>query len=213
MTWRERVLYGFFWSLAWILAKTLWKTRISGQEIIPRTGPAILAPTHRSVVDIAIVGIMTRRQIHPLGKVEIFETWFGPFARALGAYPVRRGDADREAMAKVGEWLDADKIVLMFPEGTRQSGREIQKLFDGVAYAASKHGAPIIPIAIAGSEDALPKGKKMLRPARVIAKVGQPIIANPDQRSLRSQSKELSETLYTELQSLFDQANLERDSL
>ncbi|MEY4251507.1 MAG: hypothetical protein RL691_388, partial [Actinomycetota bacterium] len=67
---------------------------------------------------------------------------------ALGAFPVTRGSADREALKRCIAVLEAGEPLVLFPEGTRQSGPIVQPLFDGAAYVAVKAGVPIIPVGI-----------------------------------------------------------------
>ena len=82
---------------------------------------------------------------------------------ALGAFPVTRGTADREALKRCIAVLEMGEPLVLFPEGTRQSGPMVMPLFDGAAYIAVKAGVPIIPLGIGGSEKVMPKGKKMRR--------------------------------------------------
>jgi len=79
---------------------------------------------------------------------------------ALGAIPLRRGEADREAMRSARALLDQGEMMIVFPEGTRQSGPEVADVFDGMSYLASKTGATIVPVGVAGTEEAMAKGAK-----------------------------------------------------
>ena len=97
----------------------------------------------------------------------------------------------------------------MFPEGTRQSGPVVEELFDGPAYVALHTGVPIVPVGIGGSERAMPKGAKFIRPVRVRLVVGPPIEPPPvpaGGRVSRRAVRELSEQLRKEIQRLFDEA-------
>ncbi len=130
------------------------------------------------------------------------------FITALGAFPVRRGSADREALRVCQEVLEQGEPLVMFPEGTRQSGPVVEKVFDGPAYLAARMKVPIIPVGIGGSELAMPKGSKLLRPVRTMVIVGEPIHAEPSTtgRVTRSSVRRLSEQLRAEVQRLFDEA-------
>ena len=127
---------------------------------------------------------------------------------ALGAFPVTRGTADREALKRCIAVLEMGEPLVLFPEGTRQSGPMVMPLFDGAAYIAVKAGVPIIPLGIGGSEKVMPKGKKMIYPKKCVLVIGEPITAPVDEsgRVARSAVKELTEQLTTELQRLFDEA-------
>jgi 1-acyl-sn-glycerol-3-phosphate acyltransferase len=127
---------------------------------------------------------------------------------ALGAFPVTRGSADREALKRCIAVLEAGEPLVLFPEGTRQSGPIVQPLFDGAAYVAVKAGVPIVPVGIGGSERVMPKGSKMIYPRKCVLVVGEPIIAPMDEtgRVPRSAVKDVTSRLYEDLQRLFDEA-------
>jgi 1-acyl-sn-glycerol-3-phosphate acyltransferase len=98
---------------------------------------------------------------------------------------------------------------VLFPEGTRQSGPKVQDLFEGAAFVAARAGVPIIPVGIGGSEWAMPKGKRGIRPVKVAMVVGQPIPAPERPESGRVARRAIAETsarLHAELQDLFDDA-------
>lgn len=126
---------------------------------------------------------------------------------ALGGFPVSRGTADREALRRCIEVLDAGEPLVLFPEGERKSGETVQPLFDGVTYIAMKAGVCVVPVGIGGSERAMPKGKKYLRPSKCVVVVGEPIAPPSNEgRASRSAVKDFSASLHSELQRLFDEA-------
>jgi 1-acyl-sn-glycerol-3-phosphate acyltransferase len=144
-----------------------------------------------------------------MGKDTIWK--FGPIGwiiSALGAFPVSRGTADREALRRCVAVLEAGEPLVLFPEGTRQSGPVVHPLFDGATYVAAKAGVPIIPVGIGGSERVMPKGSKMIYPRKCVVIIGAPIptVLNDAERLPRSALKELSAKLSEELQRLFDEA-------
>lgn len=183
------------------------RMRTRGAENLDIDGAAVLAPVHRSNLDAPIVAaVARRRRLRALGKESLFKptpvAWINS---ALGAIPVRRGEADREAMRGARELLADGEMVIVFPEGTRQSGPTVQGVFDGTAYLAGKAGVPIIPIGIAGTEDALPPGAKYLRRVRSAVVVGAPI-APPEGRMSRPALAEFSTLVSQRLQAAFDEA-------
>ena len=119
-----------------------------------------------------------------------------------------RGSADREALKRCIAVLESGEPLVLFPEGTRQSGPVVQPLFDGAAYVAVKAGVPIIPVGIGGSEGVMPKASKMIYPRKCVLVVGEPIVAQADEtgRIPRSAVKDITERLTAELQRLFDEA-------
>jgi len=186
-----------------------FRVNIIGKENLVRTGPVIVAPSHRSNLDAPLCGAVPDWRPRSLSKESLFKnpilSWI---ITALGSFPVKRGTADREAMRTAEKLLNDGEAVLVFPEGTRQSGPAIGEVFDGTAYLAAKGGASIIPIGIAGTEDSMPPGAKFPRRAKVSIVVGKPIA--PPANEGRVRRKELStftELLTERLQAALDEAN------
>jgi 1-acyl-sn-glycerol-3-phosphate acyltransferase len=202
--------YRFARALVVGFCRLFWRVRVVGAENVPTSGPFILAPVHRSNVDFAIVAAVTKRRMRYLAKDSLWKIGvFGKLFESLGAIPVARGTADREAMRQLETTLAGGEPVVMFPEGTRQSGPEVQPLFDGPAYLASRAGVPIVPVGIGGSEKAMPKGSKMIRPVKITLVVGPPL--QPEARAEgarvpRRAVAELTASLKDEVQRLFDEA-------
>ena len=186
------------------------RTTYEGRENVPARGPYIVAPVHRSNIDTLLVGGLTRRRLRYMGKDSLWKTrFFGALFSALGAFPVHRGSADREALRLSLQVLQGGEPLVLFPEGTRQSGPVVQPLFEGAAYLATRARVPIIPVGIGGSEAAMPKGSKMIRPVKVHVVVGRPIeplLPEEGRRVPRAAVHDLTESLHGELQQLFDRA-------
>jgi len=205
----SRAWYWFARNVVVGFCKLFWRLSVVGREHVPATGAFVLAPVHRSNVDFAIVAIATSRKMRYLAKDSLFKYGFGALFSSLGAIPVARGTADREAMRQLEETLRGGDPVVMFPEGTRQTGPVVETLFDGPAYVASRVGVPIVPVGIGGSERAMPKGSKMIRPVKITVVIGPPIW--PAERSEsgrvpRRAVAELTASLKDEVQRLFDDA-------
>ena len=189
----------------------LWfRASYEGRENVPSSGAYVVAPVHRSNVDTLIVGGLSRRRLRFMGKDSLWKSrFFGALFSALGAFPVHRGSADREALRRSIEVLQGGEPLVLFPEGTRQSGPVVQPLFEGAAYGACRAGVPIVPVGIGGSEAAMPKGSKMIHPAKVHVVVGRPLLppaATEGGRVPRAAVHDLTERLHAELQTLFDAA-------
>jgi 1-acyl-sn-glycerol-3-phosphate acyltransferase len=185
------------------------RTKVVGKHNIPSTGAFLLAPIHRSNIDTPLAAAVTRRRLRFMGKDTIWKIKpIGWIISALGAFPVTRGTADREALKRCVAVLEAGEPLVLFPEGTRQSGPIVQPLFDGAAYVAVKAGVPIIPVGIGGSEGVMPKGSKMIYPRKCVVVVGEPILAPLDASGKvpRSAVKDVTEMLSQELQRLFNEA-------
>jgi 1-acyl-sn-glycerol-3-phosphate acyltransferase len=197
----------------WILiplTRVYTRMTINGREHIPKTGPFVLAPIHRSYVDTPIAGCVTTRRMRFMGKDTMWHNRaFGWLLSALGAFPVTRGTADREALARCIAVLEAGEPLVLFPEGERKSGPVVQPLFDGAVYVAIKGGVPIVPVGIGGSEKVMPKKARFVYPRKVHVEIGRPIpapVAPPGGRLGRHVYKEQSQLLHAELQRLFDLA-------
>ncbi len=188
--------------------RVYWRLTVEGRENVP-DGPFILAPVHRSNIDTPIVAAVTTRRLRYMGKETVWKYRLpGRILDALGGFPVRRGAADREALRKCVAVLEGGEPLVLFPEGTRQSGPLIQPLHEGAAYLALRTGVPIVPVGIGGSERAMPKGTKVLRPVKVHMVIGEPIRPPSLEggRAPRRVVHQLTGRLADELQRLFDRA-------
>lgn len=190
----------------------LWtRPRIEGRHHIPASGPFVLAPVHRSNMDTPIAACVTRRRLRFMGKDSLWKrrpaAWL---LSTLGGFPVSRGTADREALARCIAVLAGGEPLVLFPEGERKSGDVVHPLFDGAAYVALKAGVPIVPVGIAGSEAVMPKGARFIHPAKVRVVVGPPIthatIASGGGRVARTAVQDVTAQLHAELQRLYDHA-------
>lgn len=203
---RGRLFYGVVFRLVRIVLFPYLRVRREGTEHLATDGPVILAPVHRSNLDSVLVAGVAPRRLRALGKESLFvHPVFAWVNAALGAIPVRRGEADRQAMRAAREIIASGEMMIVFPEGTRQSGPTVEGVFDGTSYLAHKTGAPIIPIGIGGTEAAMGSGARGIRRARCSVVVGKPIRA-PEGRMSRPQLSAFSATVSTELQRVFDRA-------
>ncbi len=211
-----RFWYGAVRGLITVIAKLLGRVTVVGADKVPADGAFVLAPVHRSNVDFALTCIITRRPMRYMGKDSIWKVkLLGRFVSMLGAFPVHRGSADRDALKACGEIVAGGSPVVLFPEGTRMTGPTIEELFDGAAYVAARAGVPIVPLGIGGSEAMMPKGAKVPRFRKLVLIVGDPIPA-PERteggRVPRSAVTALTERLHGELQDLFDDAQVRAGS-
>ena len=202
--------YRFARAVVMVPSWFMWRMRYTGLENLPQTTPYVLAPVHRSYIDALLAGYVSTRRVRFMGKEEMWQTpWVAKLFSSLGGFPVRRGTADREALRICERILAAGEPVVLFPEGSRQSGPIVQPLFAGPAFVAVRANVPIVPLGIGGSEKAMPKGAKWLRPTRIALAVGRPIWPPPGadgQRVPRRVVQELTNRLQTELQEVFDTA-------
>jgi len=209
----------FYRIVRWILttgSRLLWRVKVIGAEHVPSAGGFVVAPSHRSMMDIPLAAIPTTRRIRYMGKASLFRIpVLGWLFSTLGGFPVARDGTDRKAVRDSVAMLEAGEVLCVFPEGTRQNGPKIQPLQPGAAYLALRSGTPIVPIAMAGSEEILRDHKWPIPHfGRVVIVVGEPIV--PEVRTsgvvARDKVDALTATLFDTLQRLYDEAYEVRES-
>jgi glycerol-3-phosphate dehydrogenase (NAD(P)+) len=145
-----------------------------GREHVPAAGPVIFAANHRSFLDPFVIATMSRRPIYYVAKKELFRkpltAWF---LNCLGAFPIDRGAADEGAMGTAREILERGDCVLIFPEGTRIRPGTLGAPKRGVGRLALETGAPVVPVAVIGTET-IRRGWR-IRPHKVRIRAGAPL--------------------------------------
>jgi 1-acyl-sn-glycerol-3-phosphate acyltransferase len=151
-------LYSFVAIVSWPVVRGLFRLEARGLEQVPPEGGFVLAANHTSNFDPWPLGLplWPRRQLFFMAKAELFNPILGPPLRAGGAFPVRRGEADVEAVQKAVEICRSGGVVAMFPEGTRQR-KGLRKKFEhkprtGAARIAFNAGVPLVPAALKGTD-------------------------------------------------------------
>jgi 1-acyl-sn-glycerol-3-phosphate acyltransferase len=189
---------------------TWFRPKVVGRENIPATGPAILAPVHRSFADFGFAAFCTERKLFFMTKDEMWNNkWLGKLLLTVGAFPVHRESADREALQRAEEVLNRGELLVLFPEGTRRVGAEVEDLMEGAAFLSARTGAPIVPIGIGGSDLAMPKGSTVPKPYTIQVVIG-PAIPAPARteggRVSRSAVRAATADLVPRLQAVYDEA-------
>jgi 1-acyl-sn-glycerol-3-phosphate acyltransferase len=150
-------LYFVAASLSWPVVKGLYRLRARGLEHVPEGG-FVLAANHTSNFDPWPLGIpfLPKRQLRFMAKAELFNPILAPILRAGGAFKVRRGEGDVEAMRTAAQLAREGEIVVMFPEGTRQKKglrkKREARPHTGAARIALSAGVPLVPAAIGGTD-------------------------------------------------------------
>ena len=149
----SRPLYALVRAVVIPFTRVWFRLRVSGAEHIPAEGPAIVVPNHKSFWDAFFIAAATRRHVRFMGKRELFEGPWGRLLVRLGAFPVRRGESDAEALETAREVLRQGGLLALFPEGTRiRVPDELGEPRRGAARLALETGAPLVPAAITGSD-------------------------------------------------------------
>lgn len=205
---RRTLAYRGFRAFLTLFWRVLFRPKVTGREHVPAQGAVILAPVHRSNLDFAFTMFMTPRKSFFMAKDSL---WTVPVLRwwitMMGAFPVKRGTADRESLHRAQQVLERGQVLVLFPEGTRQEGPTIATILDGAAFLAARTGAPIVPVGIGHTERAMPRGAKLPHPVRVTVTIGEPLAPPPKgDRVSRSAVAALSGELRAALQRLYDEA-------
>ena len=181
---------------------------VVGRHNLPPTGSYILAPTHRSAMDIPIAAAATRRRMRFMGKDSLWKIRpIGAALSALGGFPVTRGSADIEALKRCMAVLGEGEPLVLFPEGTRRFGDEVTDLFDGASFLAHKTNLVVVPVGIYGSEHVMASGSKRIRRAHCVMSIGAPL--RPQAAGSRATREELAAftaSLKDALQQNYDEA-------
>src|SRR5215208_996328 len=151
-----------------------FRLRRLGREHIP-SGGVILAANHRSFLDPFAIGTSNPRPIYFVAKQELFRyPLVGWFLNCMGAFPVRRGASDEESVATSLALLERGEAVVIFPEGTRIRSGSLAKPKRGVGRLALESGAPVVPVAVTGTERARSRGLR-IKPVKVSLRFGRPL--------------------------------------
>ena len=197
------------------IPRFVWRVRVVGLEHVPARGGFVLAPSHRSMMDIPFAAIVTRRRIRFMGKASLFSIpVLGSVFSWLGGFPVARDGTDRKAVRDSVTMLQAGEVLCVYPEGTRQRGPKIQPLQPGAAYLALRAGVPILPVGMAGTEEILrAKPDPVPRLGRVTIVVGPPIAPEPRAGGVvpRDRVDAVTSSLADALQGVFNEAYTLRD--
>jgi 1-acyl-sn-glycerol-3-phosphate acyltransferase len=181
----------------------IYRTRAIGVKNVLRKGPLVLAPNHFSQMDHFFAGVYLRRKVRFMAKSQIF----GPpvltyIFKHGGVFPVRRGHRDEEAFKTAYTLLDQGEMLLVYAEGGRSRSGEMGEPKPGIGRIALESGAPIVPVAIHGSERA--RGWKRLRFPKVTVQFGKPLTfpveADPD----RERQLEVATEVFSEVREMYE---------
>jgi 1-acyl-sn-glycerol-3-phosphate acyltransferase len=153
----KRIVPFSYWAIVWFIRLCMFlyvrKTTVAGLDNVPKNGGAILVSNHLNNADPCVIPGVSKRRIVTMAKKEMFRwpviSWLFKF---IGAFPVDRQGADLGALREAQKVVNDGLLLLMFPEGTRAKDRQLHRGFPGTALVAYRTGAPIIPVAVTGTE-------------------------------------------------------------
>lgn len=170
-------------ALRWLM-RTITRTYLFGLfdavgvENVPRKGPVIICPNHSGTLDPPLVpAFVPRNDTWSMAKEEYFRGGVNAFLfRQYHAFPVKRHSADRNAVKRSFDLLKAGDGLIMYPEGTRVESGVLATPEPGAGFIAQKAGCPVMPVALMGTRDCLPKGARWPRRTPVSITFGKPFV-------------------------------------
>jgi len=171
---RPSPFYSFAAAASWPVLRWLYRLRAEGKENLPQEGGYVLAANHTSNLDPWVLGVplWPKRFLRFMAKSELYWWPLNHLITAGGGFPVRRGERDIEAIKTAVDLARQGHVVAMFPEGTRQRKGLVKryqpKPHTGAARIALEAGVPLVPAAVAGSDQLARLGPLRVRYGRPI---------------------------------------------
>lgn len=161
---------------------------VFGLENVPARGPLILVANHNNIIDPPLLGAsIPHRPVVFMAKKELFDRWYsGWLVRGYCAFPVRRGEPDRQAFRQALEVLRRGLILGMFPEGTRSKTGAMGPAQPGTAVIALRARVPILPVGITGTDKVKGPASVIRRRPHIRVNIGRPFtlaVNSADRRS------------------------------
>lgn len=183
-TWTSLAIYRLLkYSAVVPLMRGYLQTYVYGRENVPQRGRVVIVSNHASDFDPPLLATAISRPVAFMAKEELFRVpLLGPAIRWYGAYPVRRGTSDRQALSAAIHSLETGWAAGLFLDGTRRRDGRVHDPKLGAALIAAKTGALLLPASLWGTERIMNKGEVLPRRVPVTIRIGQPI---PPPRSTR----------------------------
>jgi 1-acyl-sn-glycerol-3-phosphate acyltransferase len=161
------------------LLRAWYDLEIRGADLVPSSGPVVMAANHVGWLDGPLLAICGPRPVHALTKQEMFAGPLGPLLRASGQIPLDRSSVDLTAIRAAVRALRDGHAVGVFPEGSRGAG-DMTSTRSGAAYLALVSGAPVVPVSFLGTR--MPGGSDSSVPSRgsrIAITFGEPLRLEP----------------------------------
>jgi 1-acyl-sn-glycerol-3-phosphate acyltransferase len=184
-----------------------FRMRCIASDSVPPSGRVILAPNHFSFMDHFFTGAFTRRRVNFMAKSQLFAKPMEWIYSPGGVFPVRRGHYDEDAFVTAQTILDREGAIVMYCEGGRsRSGRVGERARPGIGRLALQSGAPVVPIAIYGSQRV--RNWKKLQFPKVLVQYGEPLRFEQVEKPSREQQQAVSDEILGAIRALY--ADLEQ---
>jgi 1-acyl-sn-glycerol-3-phosphate acyltransferase len=189
LTFARRAFRAFTRGVAKLLTFLTMRVTITGLENFPKDGPALVVINHLGDADAVLMMASLPDTIEGMGKIELNDHWFvGPVFRAYGIIWVHRGRPDRKALRAALDGLAEGRMVALAPEGRQSVMGGLEDGNEGAAFLALKSDAPIVPIAMTGTENQnIYSHMKRLKRAAVTLSVGKPFVLFPKEKQVNRQ--------------------------
>lgn len=181
----------------------IYRERAIGVENVPAEGPLVLAPNHFSQMDHFFIGVYLRRKIRFMAKSQLF----GPpvltyIYKHGGVFPVRRGHHDEEAIETARILIEQGEMLLVYAEGGRSRSGELGEPKPGIGRIALETGAPIVPVAIHGSER-VRSWRRLLFP-KVTVQYGEPLSFPVEEAPTRERQLEVATEIFGRVREMYE---------
>jgi len=181
----------------------LFKGQTIGISNLPKTGGVVVVSNHGSHLDPPILGHALGRPVAFMAKSELFKVPILSFIiSACGAYPVKRGAGDREAIRNASDRLNEGWATGVFLDGTRQENGRVNDPKAGAALLAARTGSPILPVAIVNSHRAFPKGSVLPRFVSIHLRLGE--LIQPPKTKKREDLTSTTQAIQKSINSMLD---------
>lgn len=191
------LFYRFARLICRLVLLLLRRWKVEGAENLPSAGGVLVVSNHTSYWDPVVVGCALKRPVHFMAKADLFKIpLLGPIIRALGAFPVQRGSADRQAIRRALELLEEGKVVGIFPEGTRSKTGMLLDPHRGAAMLALRAKVPVLPVALLNTRGVV---------GRVRVRIGKPLYFEGRGGSGRQDYQAVSREIMGEIKRLMDE--------
>jgi 1-acyl-sn-glycerol-3-phosphate acyltransferase len=196
--------YTFVRALASLPTLLIYRVRTIGVENVPKKGALILAPNHFSQMDHFFIGLYLRRKVRFMAKSQMF----GPPVLTYvykhgGVFPVRRGHHDEKAIETARIILSQDEMLLVYAEGGRSRSGKLKEVKPGIGRIALESGAPVVPVAIQGSEK-VRRWKRLSFP-KVTVQFGEPLRFPIEKEANRERQLEVAQQIFAPVRAMYDE--------